>query len=181
MSSEENFLEQAFHLIEEAENLATIYEYSLALEKCKQALTLFDKSTFPLEEKQQAIDMIAVRVSELENIIQIQASQEALQNYPNAPYTPPPPPKGLRPPPVFGVERDKMIKLGLKALANSEELINQGHLFRAYKSITYAYSHLSQAQYDDTKVLNIGKIAQFLAGNLQKAGYDVDLTQEIEA
>ncbi len=184
MSNEENFLEQSFHLIEEAENLATVYEYDLALAKLKEALAFFDHSTIPMEEKQQAIDMIAGRISELENIIQTQSSQEnqtgvvQKSHTLRTPHTPLP--KGLRPPPIFGAERDQMIKLGLKALANSEELINQGHLYRAYKSITYAYSHLSQAHYDDTKVENISKIAVFLATKLQKAGYNVNLAQEID-
>ncbi|MHA1673629.1 MAG: hypothetical protein ACTSYI_08365 [Promethearchaeota archaeon] len=181
MSNEENFLEQSFHLVEEAENLATIYEYDLALAKLKEALALFDQSTIPMEEKQQAIDMIAGRVSELENMIQSQSSQgNQTGDIHKSPTLQTPLPKGLRPPPVFGVERDQMIKLGLKALANSEELINNGHLYRAYKSITYAYSHLSQAHYDDTKVENIGKIALFLASKLQKAGYNVNLAQEID-
>lgn len=192
MSSEENFLENAFYLIEEAEQLAENFDYANALKNLQQALILFDKSSVPSEEKQQARDMILNRVEALDNMIRASLpSETSTPQVPKSAHLTPPPETSqkpasltppplttLNPPPVFGGERDQMIKLGLKALQNSEELINQGYIYRAYKSITYAYSHLSQAQYDPMKVSNIGKIVQFLADNLQAAGYQIDEDNE---
>ncbi|MHA1889295.1 MAG: hypothetical protein ACTSX0_14840 [Promethearchaeota archaeon] len=87
-------------------------------------------------------------------------------------------PLGLSPPPVFGEDREQLIKLGLKALSNSEQLMGQGYLFRAYKSILYAYSHLSRAQYNMTKVQNIEKVAQMMAERLHAMGYQLKKTDQ---
>ncbi|WP_457557205.1 hypothetical protein [Candidatus Harpocratesius sp.] len=182
MSSEDDNLDTAFNLIEEAEENINNYNYNAALINLHNAFQIFEQSTTLGSEKQQALAMIEKRIENLEKMIEknLTASgeySESNQSLNRSPLDNQVPnksfPSFLRPPPVFGKERTQLIKLGLKALANSEDLMNQGYLYRAYKSILYAYSHLTQAQYDSTKITNIYKVIQIMAQKLQNMGYNL--------